>query len=466
MIQEYIKRVQSGEDCSEVIAKFFDEAKRIENYNYFTVLTPELAKEQALLVSKRIKAGEFLPLAGLPVTIKDCICVKGVETTAGSDILRGYKPLFNASVVQRLINAGAVIVGKTSQDEFGFGGFGINTGVGFSPAKNPLDPSRVCGGSSSGCGGITRKTSLAHVGIGESTGGSIVNPAAFCGVFGLCPTYGRVSRYGLIDYANSLDKIGSLAKDLGDCASVMSVISGFDEMDETTSTCPVPDYGSFLAKGVKGLRVARIKEAFGEGVDEHIKNKVHSVITNLEKQGASIREVSIPVVAEYAVPVYYLIAMSEASTNLAKFCGMRYGQHAPLKGSFDEYFSAVRTRHFGAEAKRRILLGTFARMAGYRDAYYLKALKIRTLIIEEYKKVFCSSDVLVSPTMPVIPPVFEDVKRLTPLQNYMMDILTVGPNLAGLPHLSVPVNKEWVGVMFTADHYKEELLFQAGGGCG
>ncbi|MBI4141211.1 Asp-tRNA(Asn)/Glu-tRNA(Gln) amidotransferase subunit GatA, partial [Candidatus Woesearchaeota archaeon] len=442
------------------VEKAIEEAKKISSeYNYFNAFD-ETALEQAKIVDKKVRKGVAGKLAGVLISVKDCICVNGVESTAGSAILKGYKPLFDATVVERCRAEDAIILGKTSQDEFGFGGFSTNVGKNFKTPLNPLDKTRSCGGSSGGAGGITQKADFPHLAIAESTGGSIVNPAAFCDVVGLCPTYGRVSRYGLIDYANSLDKIGTMAKNTEDAALLYEVIAGHDAKD-STSVASKPE-SSKLNTNIKGLRIGLVGEAFDEGVDGRIAGRVEDAVKKLECAGAKITRVSLPLTFRYGIPTYYVLAMSEASTNLAKYCGVRYGATLEMNESFNEFFSNVRTQFFGSEAKRRIILGTFARMAGYRDAYYLKAAAVRTKIVQEYKKAFAECDVLVTPTMPVFPPTFEHIEKLTPLQNYMMDILTVGPNLAGLPHISLPcekINGLPVGMQLIGNHFEEfELI--------
>ncbi len=445
------------------IKKIIEELKKIDReYNYFNLISEELAVGQA----KELKVEPKGRLNGIAVSVKDCICVEGIESRAGSKILSGYKPVFDANVIEKIKKEGAVIIGKTSQDEFGFGGFSVNVGLGFKVPLNPFDKERACGGSSGGSAGITQKASFSHISLAESTGGSIVNPASFCGVVGLCPTYGRVSRYGLIDYANSLDKIGPMGKTVSDVALMLGVIAGFDKNESTTIDAPVDRYTDFVGRDIKGMKIGVIKEAFGEGTEKEVKEKVRDGISVLEDKGAKTEEISLPLTNKYGIACYYLIAMSEASTNLARYCGMRYGVHEKLEGSFNEYFSKVRSDNFGEEAKRRIILGTFARMAGYRDAYYIKAMQVRTKIIEEYKKAFKKFDALVSPTMPIIAPKFSEIEKLTPLQNYMMDILTVGPNLAGLPHITIPVKKDKmpIGLMLIGDHLEEKKIIRLGSG--
>ncbi len=462
-LQEYIKKVQNKEiDIIEYTKKVLEECKKInKEYHYFNTISEDLALTQAKALSKNPKG----KLAGVFISVKDSICVKDIESTAGSKILRGYKPIFHATAVEKAINEGAIIIGKTAQDEFGFGGFAVNVGLDFQIPLNPFDKKRATGGSSGGAGGITQKASFPHIALGECTGGSIESPASFCSVFGLVPSYGRVSRYGLIDYGNSFDKLGPLGKSSDDCALMLEVIAGFDPKDATSLNKKTESYTNYLKKEVKGFKIGIIKEAFGEGIDPQVKETVLNAIKKLEKKGCTIKEVSLPLTMKYGIPTYYILATAEASTNLAKYCGMRYGTTEELKGNFDEYFTKVRSKNFGKEAKRRIMLGTFTRMSGFRDAYYIKAAKVRTLIIEEYKNALKDVDVLISPTMPLLPPEFSELKNLTPLQNYMLDIMTVGPNLAGLPHASIPVGftKDLpVGMMVISNYLEEGKLIQIG----
>jgi len=458
MIKNFVNKIKNKEiDPVENIHKVISEIKKInKEYNYFN----EVSEELAISLAKKVKQNPKGRLAGVPVSVKDCICVKGVGSRSGSKILTGYNPLFNATAVQKVIDEGGIIIGKTSQDEFGFGGFSVNMGVDFEKPLNPFDKTRACGGSSGGSAGITQLLDN-HISLAESTGGSIVNPAAFCGVIGLCPSYGRVSRYGLMDYANSLDKIGPMAKKVEDAALALEVISGFDDKESTSADVHVDNYTDCIGE-IKGMNIGIIKEGISEGVDQAVKDRFMDGVLMLESNGAKVKEVSLPL-TKYGLAVYYLLATSEASTNLAKYCGIRYGKHEELKGNFNEYFTNVRSDNFGEEAKRRIILGTFARMSGFRDAYYLKAAKVRTKIIEEYKKNFKKFDLLISPTVPVLPIKFSEIDKLSLLQNYMIDVLTVGPNLAGLPHMNVPVgNKNGlpVGMMLIGDHFDEGKMLQ------
>ena len=454
-IKEFVSKVKNKEiDIVEHIHKVIQECKKInKDYNYFNTISDKLALEQANNLKKFNKNNKFRnkKLLGVAVSVKDNICVKGVESTAGSRILKGYKPLFDATVIKKAVEQGAIIIGKTAQDEFGFGSFNVNVGLDFKVPKNPFDKARSCGGSSGGAGGISQKASFPHIALGESTGGSIASPASFCGVFGLTPTYGLVSRYGLIDYGNSLDKIGTMGKTIEDASLLLNTISGYDENDST----------SLNVKRETNNEVKKIGIIKTSGVDGEIEKSMMGAVSKLAAKNEEVTLES----SKYGLAAYYLICTSEASTNLAKYCGMRYGASEKLEGNFNEYFTKVRSSNLGEEAKRRIILGTFARMSGYRDAYYLKALKVRSKIIREYKKLFKKYDVLISPTCPILPPKFKDIEKLTPLQHYRMDSLVVGPNLAGLPHLNIPVRNVSnlpVGMLAIADHLQEGKLMQLG----
>ncbi len=421
-------------------AEIIQEAKELnEKYNFFITLCH--------------------PNEGIPIAIKDNICTKGIKTTAGSKILEPYHPVFDATIVERLKKSGYSVLGKTAMDEFGFGTFSANT---FQIPKNPHDPKRSCGGSSGGSAGYIAASKNAKFAIAQSTGGSISAPASFCGVVGLTPTYGRVSRYGLIDYSNSLDKIGVIAKNVRDASKALEIISGHDGKDETCQGKPYKD----PPKLDKKIRIGIPKEWLAQKIDPEVKKCFDESIKNLESKGMSVKEISIPT-TPYALAAYYIIALAEASTNLAKYCGLRYGSSMQLEGGGEywEYFSKVRGKYFGTEAKRRILLGTFVRMAGYRDKYYVQAQKVRQLLINDFKKAFKEVDIIAAPTMPIIAPTFEEIQKLTPIEEYSMDVLTVPANLAGLPQLSIPcgkIKKMPVGLHLIADHNNDELLVQAG----
>ncbi len=442
-VQEFIKQVQKKEiDILEHTHKILEETKKIDkNYNYFSTISKNFALEQANKLKKSPKG----KLAGVAISVKDSICVKNIESKAGSRILQGYRPPFNATVIEKVLKEGAIIIGKTTQDEFGFGTFAVNTDK---IPKNPFNRNHVTGGSSGGCAGFTQLAEFPHLSLAESTGGSIAEPASFCGVTGLTPTYGLVSRYGLIDYASSLDKIGPMSQNPEDSFYLLDVIKGHDPKDSTT-------LHSENKPNKKQLRIAVIKESL-EVVPQEIKNLVLNKLKNYKL-------VSLPNVIKYSLPTYQIIAYSEASTNLARYTGIRYGASEKLEGNFNEYFTKIRSKYFQKESKRRIIIGTFARMAGFKDAYYTRAMKTRTLIINDYQRAFQEYDILISPTTISTAPSFDELKSLTPLEHAKMDLLTVGPNLAGLPHISVnigSINQFPLGMMATANHLEEEKLLE------
>lgn len=384
---------------------------------------------------------------------KDNLTSADFETKAGSKILEGYNPPFDATCVKKMRDAGGFLVGKTNMDEFGFGTFSTNSAFGV--PKNPFDTKRSCGGSSGGAACAAAVLDK-HIAIGVSTGGSIVCPAAFCGVYGISPSYGRVSRYGLIDYANSLDKIGVLSYDAKDLKKYLKIMSGKDEKDPTS--CVQPE----LKFDRKMKSVCVPKEAMeGEGISKGIRKCFDDSLEILKSMGIEVETVSMPTL-KYSIPAYYVIATSEASTNLARYCGMRYGQQeGDLNVKFDQYFTSFRSKYFGDEAKRRILLGTFTRMVGYADRYYNKALRVRQAIINDYKKQFEKFDAVVTPTMPFVSPKFEDIQKMSSLDVYKADFLTVPPNITGMPHLSVPNGyPDGIpsGLLFTSDHWNESSL--------
>lgn len=469
MIRAFVKQVKQGKiNLVEHTTTALEEAQKInDEYRFITAWADPV--EQAERLQQRIDAGDTSgKLLGVLVTVKDGICVKGIDSTASSAILKGYKPVFNATVVQRCIDEGAIILGKTVQDEFGFGQFCTNTGIGIPKPLNPLDKKRATGGSSGGAAGCAKAFTFPHVAIGESTGGSIVTPASFCGAIGICPTYGRVSRYGLIDYANSLDKIGPLANNLEDAALLLEVIAGSDDQDSTSAEKLVDTY-SDVPGAVQGLRIGIVKEAFTESMDNNVRKQVLEAVSKLEQHGARKIELSLPLSIEHGIPTYFVLSTAEASTNLAKYCGLRYGATDQLTGTYSEFFSRVRNNNFGEEAKRRLLMGTFARMAGYRDAFYNKAAQVRTKIIEEYTKAFETVDVLITPTVPMIAPTFDQIKTMSELEKYNADLLTVAPNLAGLPHLTLPIgehNNMPIGMMIIGPHFSESKIIQVANAYG
>lgn len=384
---------------------------------------------------------------------KDNLTSKDFETCSGSRILEGYHPVFDATAIAKMREAGGKLIGKTNMDEFGFGTFSTNSGFGI--PRNPFDLERSCGGSSGGsaCAAAVLED---HVSLGVSTGGSICCPASFCGVYGIAPTYGRVSRYGLIDYGNSLDKVGLLSAKASDLSKYLPVISGIDEKDPTSCVQPKLDL-----KKEKIRNIAIPKEAI-DGLSKDVMTAFQSSIDTLKGMGIDVKFIEMPAL-KYAMPAYYVLATSEASTNLARYVGMRYGhQDGDLSLKFDDYFTYFRSKYFGDEAKRRVLLGTYTRMAGFRDRYYAKALNVRMYVINEYKQIFNEYDAVLTPTMPFVSPRFEDISKMTPVEAYKADYLTVPANLAGTPHLSVPCGYDGngmpIGMQFVTDHWKEDLL--------
>jgi len=384
---------------------------------------------------------------------KDGLTSKDMMTRCGSRILDGYRPKFDATTIERMRKAGGKLIGKCNMDEFGFGTFSTTSSYGI--PKNPFDLERSCGGSSGGSA-CAAAVIDGHVSLGASTGGSICCPASFCGVYGLVPTYGRVSRYGLIDYGNSLDKVGLISSDPELIARFLPVISGKDSKDPTS--CCQPE---LELKGKKITSIGVPEESL-TGVSKEVLSGFESSLDSLKGMGIEVKRIKMPSL-KYAVPAYFILATSEASTNLARFVGMRYGQQdGDLSMQFDDYFTYFRSEYFGEEAKRRILLGTYTRMAGFRDRYYSKALRVRLHIIESYKKVFAEHDAILTPTMPFVSPRFDEISKMTPVESYQADYLTCPPDLAGMPHLSVPYgynNRGMpMGMQLVTDHWMEDPL--------
>jgi aspartyl-tRNA(Asn)/glutamyl-tRNA(Gln) amidotransferase subunit A len=403
--------------------------------NAFNLIAGDRAVARAQEVDRRRAAGEPCgPLAGVPIAIKDNIDVRGMLTTASSRILRDFIPPYDATVVRRLEAAGAVIVGKTNCDEFAMGSSNENSA--FGPVHNPWALDRIPGGSSGGSAAAVAAR-CAPVALGSDTGGSIRQPAACCGVVGLKPSYGRVSRYGLLAFASSLDQIGPFGRTVADAATVLSVIAGADPCDATTSTEPVPDFSASLTGRVNDIRVGVPRAFVSEGVDDQVRRAYEAALETLRAEGATLVDIDLPH-AKYAVPVYYLVCTAEASSNLARYDGVKYGyRSAAAKDSLKEMYSRTRDEGFGPEVKRRIMLGTYVLSAGYYDAFYLKALQVRTLLRRDYDQAFEHADVVAMPTMPT--PAFRlGEKTDDPLQMYLADVFTVSANLAGLPGVSVP----------------------------
>jgi len=416
-------------------------------------------------ISKQCLAHGLVPgtvlLSGIPIAIKDNICVKGELTTCASKILEGFRPPYDATVVEKLKSAGAILFGKANMDEFAFGSSCENSC--YYPTRNPWDTKKIPGGSSGGSAAAVSADEVTMA-LGSDTGGSIRQPAALCGVVGFKPTYGRVSRYGLIAFASSLDQIGPITKDVADSALLMNVISGYDERDTTSAQVPVPDYTKSLVKNVKGLKIGIPKEYFIEGIDPQVKSAIEDAIKVLTGLGAKCEGVSLPN-TEYAVSVYYIVATAEASSNLGRFDGVRYGKicQVPAGQSMIDMVANTRGEAFGAEAKRRIILGTFALSSGYYDAYYLKAQKVRTLIKNDFDEAFKKFDCIITPTSPTAAFNIGE-KTSDPLSMYLSDIFTISANLAGIPAMSVPCGftKENlpVGMQILAKPFDEEMIFK------
>src|SRR5437588_8473401 len=372
-------------------------------------------------------------LAGIPVAIKDNICVRGMQTSCGSRILGPYQPPYNATAIDRLLNAGAVVIGKTNCDEFAMGSSNENSA--FGPVKNPWDTSRVPGGSSGGSAAAVA-AGIVPVALGSDTGGSVRQPASLCGVIGLKPTYGRVSRYGLVAFGSSLDQVGVFARSASDTAAVLQVIAGRDRHDATTADVAVPDYSRELEQNVKGLRIVVSRALLGEGLNSEVRASIATAIEAYRDLGAEIVDVDLPH-AKYAIAVYYIIATAEASSNLARYDGVRYGFRAEEAPALRDMYRKTRDEGFGAEVKRRIMLGTYVLSAGYYDAYYLKAQKVRMLLRQDFANAFAKCDALLTPTSPT--PAFKFGEKMDdPLAMYLNDIYTVTANLAGVPGISVP----------------------------
>jgi len=449
--------------ASALVDSFYEKIRREDpDIGAYLTTSEKRAYTQAARIDQAAGEGSPLPpLAGVPIAVKDVISTKGVRTTAGSKLLANYDPPYDATVVARLESAGAIILGKTNCDEFAMGSSNENSG--FHPVRNPRDRTRVPGGSSGGSAAVIA-AGTAVASLGTDTGGSIRQPASFCGVVGLMPTYGRVSRYGLIAFASSLDKIGPFGKTVKDAALMLEVMAGRDSKDSTSAEVPVPAYADFVGQPVTGLRIGVPTEYFGEGLDAEVRSAVEGGIQKLAEAGCEIVPISLKHTA-YAIPTYYLVATAEASSNLARFDGVRYGIRAKGVKTLAEMYRRTRDEGFGAEVKRRIILGTYALSAGYYDAYYLKAQKVRTLITRDYDEAFAKVDAIVTPTTPT--PAFHlGEKADDPLAMYLADIFTVTASLAGIPGLSVPCGKSSeglpIGLQVLGKHFDEATVLRVG----
>ncbi len=432
-IHEQLIRKQRS--ATEIAQAALEQIEAVEpQVHSFLCVTADAALEQAKRIDQKLAAGEDIGmLAGIPIGIKDVICTKGVPTTCGSKILQQFIPPYNATVIEKLLEAGAVMVGKTNCDEFAMGSSTENSAYGVT--FNPWDLERVSGGSSGGSAAAVAAEECVAT-LGSDTGGSIRQPASFCGVFGIKPTYGLVSRFGLIAYGSSLDQIGPFTHTVEDAAILLNAIAGYDPRDSTSLNVDIPDYTQCLKSDIKGLKVGLIKETVGEGIDSEVKQSISDAIQQLKELGAEFHEISCPNF-RYGLAAYYLIATSEASSNLARFDGVKYGYRSTDPDNLLEMYNETRAQGFGAEVKRRIMLGTYALSAGYYDAYYLKAQKVRTLIKQDFDRAFERVDVLISPTAPT--PAFKVGENSDdPLSLYLGDIMTITINLAGVPALSLP----------------------------
>jgi aspartyl-tRNA(Asn)/glutamyl-tRNA(Gln) amidotransferase subunit A len=461
--RQTIQKIKGNETTAEecVHAVFETIHNREDTINAYVTLTEELALKRAKQIDKKIAEGKQVgKLAGVAIAVKDAICTEGIVTTCSSRMLKNFVPPYDATVIERIKQQDGIIVGKTNMDEFAMGSSTETSH--FGPTRNPWDTSRVPGGSSGGSAACLA-TDEAVLSLGTDTGGSIRCPASYCSVVGLKPTYGLVSRYGLIAYANSLEQIGPMAKDVYDCALFLSVIAGHDAKDGTSVEAAAKDYTELLKDNVEGFKIGVPKEFFGDGTNEAVEKQVWKGIQRLEELGATYEETSLPTL-EHALAAYYIVAMSEASSNLARFDGLRYGYRIDKDdGDWATVYSKDRRIGFGTEVRRRIILGTYALSAGYYSKYYLKALKVRTLIRNNFEEAFKKFDVLIGPTMP-FPPFKIGEKIEDPLALYMSDVDTVAANLAGLPAISVPcgfADGLPVGMQIMAPPLKEELTLQA-----
>jgi aspartyl-tRNA(Asn)/glutamyl-tRNA(Gln) amidotransferase subunit A len=451
-----------GEASAEAITDAFLAAirQRDPKVKAFLHVDEDAAREQARAVDRKRKVGEKLgALAGVPVAIKDVLCTRGVPTTCGSKILKNFVPPYNAHVVDRLHNADAVLIGKVNMDEFAMGSSTENSA--FQVTRNPWDLERIPGGSSGGSAAAVAACE-APVSLGTDTGGSIRQPASLCGIVGMKPTYGRVSRYGLVAFASSLDQIGPFSHDVFDNALVLEVIAGHDDRDSTSVSEPVPAYTKTVNDPVKPLTIGVAKEYFGGGLDSEVEGAIRTALKEYEKLGAKVKEVSLPT-SPYAIAAYYLVATAEASSNLARYDGMHYGHRAQGKLDLIEMYSRTRAEGFGKEVQRRIMLGTYALSSGYKDAYYLKALKVRRLIKNDFDRAFAQCDVLMGPTAPTA--AFKvGEKTSDPLAMYLSDIYTISCNLAGIAGMSIPCGFTKaglpIGLQIQSPPFEEEKMLR------
>ncbi len=467
MLSKGIKELSEGlrkkEFSSVELTKLYLEEikKKDDKIDAFLTVTAEKALEMADKADKMIAEGKGSLLTGIPMAVKDNICTKGIKTTCASKMLYNFVPPYEAHVTDKLFGSGAVMLGKVNMDEFAMGSTTENSA--FKTTKNPRNTAHVPGGSSGGSAAAVAAGECVYA-LGSDTGGSIRQPASFCGVVGMKPTYGSVSRYGLVAFASSLDQIGPLTRSVEDNAAVLTAISGHDERDTTSIKREYGDFTSDIGKSVKGMKIGIIKEFFGEGISDEVKTAVLDAAKKYESMGAELVELSIPTL-DYALPAYYVISSAEASSNLARFDGARYGYRSEKFDDITELYKNSRSEGFGAEVKRRIMLGTFALSSGYYDAYYKKALQVRTLIIRDFNKAFESCDFILSPVSPTTAYKIGE-KTSDPLEMYLGDIYTVPINIAGVPSLSMPcaVGKDNlpIGMQLIGPLFSENKLYKAG----
>lgn len=459
---ELSEKIKQGEvTVAEAVEAVFERIAETKELNYYITLEKEAALRRAAQVQGQIDAGELKgPLAGVPFAVKDNLCTKGILTTCGSKILENFVPAYSAEAVCRLEEAGAVLIGKTNLDEFAMGST-TETSY-FGAAKNPIDPKCVPGGSSGGSAGAVA-VGACFAALGSDTGGSVRQPASHCGVVGLKPTYGSVSRYGLVAHGSSLDQIGPLAKDVRDCAAVFQTICAYDAKDSTSIKREKKDFCSALKEDVRGMRIGLPKDYFGHVLGAEVKTAVLGAAEVFRQKGAVVEEFDLPLV-EYGVPAYYTISSAEASSNLERFDGIKYGWRSEETEDLHGLYKKTRSQGFGAEVKRRIMLGTFVLSAGYYEAYYLQALKVKRLIKEAFDEAFAKYDIILAPVAPSTAPEL-GASQGNPLRMYPDDIYTVSANLTGIPAISIPCGADSkgmpIGVQLMADCFQEEKLFQA-----
>ncbi len=447
--------------CEKITSEYLATIISKKRLNAFLTVFEEEALERSREIDKRIAAGSAGPLAGMVVAVKDVICMKGKKTTCGSRILENFVSPYDATVIRRLNAADAIIIGKTNMDEFAMGSSTENSA--FGAVLNPIDDSRVPGGSSGGSA-VAVAAGMSTVALGTDTGGSVRQPASLCGVVGMKPTYGRVSRYGLVAFASSFDQIGPFGTTVRDVASVLQVISGHDPCDSTSAQVPVPSYAQSFTLDVKGLRVGLPREYFTDALGEETREAVMRKVDNLKRNGAVIKEVSLPH-ADYTIAVYYILATAEASSNLARYDGARYGKRAAKFNDITEMYTRSRSEGFGDEVKRRIMIGTYVLSAGYYDAYYRKGQKVRRLIKRDFDNVFREVDCLIAPVTPTT--AFKLGEKIEdPLQMYLSDIYTVSANLAGIPAISIPCGNDSkglpIGLQIFSQQFSEGTIFRVG----